>query len=220
MPDWLKFGRKADALDSRFSKDTPLREVRYAVVDTELTSLDTKSNRLLSIGAVAMDGPKIRIAEQFYTVVNPGVHVPAAGVLIHKLRPNDVEQGIAPEQALAELRKFIAGRVVVGHFVHIDMNVLRKELGDQQHELSNPAIDTAKAHRWILQKSPWCEDLEQQMANTTLAALAKIYDLDFHEAHHALDDAFVTARLWQKILAKLEGLKVATLGELLRVAKA
>lgn len=220
MPDWFKFGRKADALDARFSKDTPLREVRYAVVDTELTSLDTKSNRLISIGAIAMDGAKIRFAEQFYTVVNPCVHVPAESVLIHKLRPNDVEQGIAPEQALAQLREFIAGRVVVGHFVHIDMGVLRKELGDQQHELSNPAIDTAKAHRWILQNSPWREDLEQQMANASLAALAKLYDLDFHDAHHALEDAFVTARLWQKILAKLEGLRVETLGDLLKVAKA
>ena len=148
------------------------------------------------------------------------MHVPAESVLIHKLRPNDVEQGIAPEQALAQLREFIAGRVVVGHFVQIDMKALRKELGDQQHELSNPAIDTAKAHRWILQNSPWREDLEQQMANTSLAALAKIYELDFHEAHHALEDAFVTAQLWQKILAKLQGMKVKTLGNLLRVAKA
>ena len=220
MSDWFKFGRKADALDARFSKDTPLRELRYAVVDTELTSLDARSNRLLSIGAIAMDGTKIRIAEQFYTVVNPGVHVPAASVLIHKLRPNDVEQGIAPEVALAELREFIVGRVVVGHFVHIDMKALRKELGDQQQELSNPAIDTAKVHRWILQNSPWREDLEQQMANINLAALAGIYNLDFHEAHHALDDAFVTARLWQKQISRLEDLKIRSLGDLLRVAKA
>ena len=220
MRDWLKFGREAEKPDARFPKDTSLYDTRYAVVDTELTSLDTRSNRLLSIGAIAMDGTKIRIAEQFYTVVNPGVHVPAASVLIHKLRPNDVEQGIAPEVALAELREFIVGRVVVGHFVHIDMKALRKELGDQQQELSNPAIDTAKVHRWILQNSPWREDLEQQMANINLAALAGIYNLDFHEAHHALDDAFVTARLWQKQISRLEDLKIRSLGDLLRVAKA
>jgi DNA polymerase-3 subunit epsilon len=193
--------------------------VRYAVVDTELTSLDKRGNRLLSIGAIAMDGSKVRMAEQFYRVVNPGVHVPAESVLIHKLRPNDVEQGVPPEQALAELREFIEGRVV-GHFVQIDMQALRKELGDQQHELSNPAIDTAKAHRWILRNSPYREDLEQQMANISLAALAKIYEIEFQEVHHALEDAFVTARLWQKLLAKLETMKVRTLGELLKVARA
>jgi DNA polymerase III subunit epsilon len=220
MPDWFKFGRKTNSVDARFSKDTPLGDVRYAVVDTELTSLDARSNRLLSIGAIAMDGAKIRMAEQFYRVVNPGVHVPAEGVLVHKLRPNDVEQGIAPEEALAELREFIEGRVVVGHFVQIDMKALRKELGDQQHALRNPAIDTARAHRWILQNGPWREDLEQQMANISLASLAGVYNLEFHEAHHALEDAFMTARLWQKLLAKLETMKVANLGDILRVAKA
>lgn len=220
MAAWFKLGRRDGERDQQFPKDTPLRDLRFAVVDTELTSLDKRSNRLLSIGAIAMDGFKIRMAGQFYRVVNPGVLVPSESVLIHKLRPNDVEQGVAPEQALAELREFIEGRVLVGHFVRIDMQALRKELGDQQHELSNPAVDTAKAHRWILQNSPYREDLEQQMANISLAALAKIYEIDFHGAHHALEDAFVTARLWQKLLAKLETMKVETLGALLKVARA
>jgi DNA polymerase-3 subunit epsilon len=196
-----------------------MHDVRYAVVDTELTSLDTRSNRLLSIGAITMDGTKIRFGEQFYRVVNPGVEVPAAGVLVHKLRPNDVEQGIPPADALAELRRFIEGKVVVGHFVHIDLKALRKELGDEQHQLSNPAIDTARVHRWLLQNGPWKEDLEQQMENISLAALAGIYDLDFREAHHALEDAFVTARLWQKQISRLEGMKIRNFGELLRIAQ-
>ena len=220
MPDWLKFGRQAKNPDSRFPKDASLHDVHYAVVDTELTSLDARSNRLISIGAITMDGTKIRFGEQFYRVVNPGVHVPAAGVLVHKLRPNDVEQGISPEQALAELREFIEGKVLVGHFVHIDLKALRKELGDEQHQLSNPAIDTARVYRWLLQNGPWKEDLEQQMANISLAALAGVYNLDFHEAHHALEDAFVTARLWQKQISRLEGLKIRSLGDVLRVAKA
>jgi DNA polymerase-3 subunit epsilon len=220
MPNWLKFGSRASEPDARFPKELLLRDVRFAVVDTELTSLDKRSNRLLSIGAIAMDGSRIRMADQFYRVVNPGVHVPAESVLIHKLRPNDVEQGVAPEQALRELREFIEGRVLVGHFVQIDMTALRKELADQQHQLSNPAVDTAKAHRWILQNSPYREDLERQMANISLAALTKAYEIEFHEAHHALEDAFATARLWQKLLAKLKTMRVETLGELIKVAKA
>lgn len=110
--------------------------------------------------------------------------------------------------------------MVVGHFVHIDLKAMRKELGDEQYQLSNPAIDTARVHRWLLQNGPWQEDLERQMANISLAALAGIYHLDFHEAHHALEDAFMTARLWQKQISRLEGMKVRNLGELLRIAKA
>ena len=65
--------------DARFPKDASLHDVRYAVVDTELTSLDARSNRLLSIGAIAMDGTKIRFGEQFYRVVNPGVACSGGG---------------------------------------------------------------------------------------------------------------------------------------------
>jgi DNA polymerase-3 subunit epsilon len=220
MRPWFKFGRQARSYDPRFPKDTPLPEVPFAVVDTELTSLDSRSNRILSIGAIAMDGSKVRMAGQFYRVVNPGVAVPVQSVLVHKLRPDDVQQGVAPQQALAELREFVEGRVLVGHFVHIDLKALWKELGDLHYELSNPAIDTARAHRWILQNGPWQEDLVQQMENVSLEALAKLYDLDFHEAHHALEDAFVTARLWQKLLAKLQMMKITNLGDLLRISSA
>ena len=38
MVDGLKFGRSKTGLNARFSKDTPLHDVRYAVLDTELTS--------------------------------------------------------------------------------------------------------------------------------------------------------------------------------------
>jgi len=219
MPGWLKFEGRGEP-DSIFPRDAPLHSVHYAVIDTELTSLDTRNNRLLSIGAIAMEGPRIRLGEQFYRVINPGVAVPAQSVLIHKLRPNDVEGGEPPAQALADLHHFIAGKVLIGHFVKVDLQALRKELGDSAHTLSNPAIDTARVHEWILRHGPYREDLEQQLGNISLAALAEVYHLDFREAHHALDDAFVTARLWQKMIARLEAMKVCTLGGALRIGKA
>ncbi len=219
IPEWLKLGRGQND-DLLFPADASLLDLSYAVLDTELTSLDSRSNRLLSIGAVAMEGAKIRLGEQFYRVVNPGVTVPAPGVLIHKLRPSDVACGEPPEKALADLQQFIAGKVLVGHFVNVDLQALRKELGDARHQLRNPVIDTARVHRWALQQGPYREDLEQQLANVSLAALAKIYGLEFREAHNALDDAFVTARLWQKLMRVLEGMKVVTLRGLLRIGKA
>ncbi len=194
--------------------------MRYAVIDTELTSLDTRRNRLLSIGAIAMDEGKIRVGDQFYRVVNPGVELPVEGVLVHRLRPNDVEQGSPPVLALKELLEFIEGRVLVGHFLQIDLKVLRKELADEKSEFNNPALDTARVERWILQNGPCQEDLVYQLENIDLATLAKAYNLDFREAHHALDDAFVTARLWQKQLSRLETMGVGSLGDLLRIGKA
>jgi DNA polymerase III subunit epsilon len=219
MKSWLKLRRGPASPAEAASRDAPLHKLRYAVIDTELTSLDSRSNRLLSIGAIGMDGAKIRIGEQLYRVVNPGVSVPAEGVLIHKLRPNDVEGGEPPAQALAALQQFIADRVLVGHFVNIDLKVLRKELGDEGHKLNNPAIDTARVHRWLLRNGPCRDNLIHLLENIDLGSLAKFYKVEFHEAHHALDDAFVTARLWQKMLHQLQQLKVDTLNKLLRIAK-
>lgn len=216
MPRWLT-SREGQPAKNIYPPDTPIRSVRYVVLDTEFTSLDRRSNRLLSVGAVTMEGASIRMGEQFYRVLNPGVEVPTSTVLVHKLRPSDIEQGETPLQVLADLRNYIAGAVLVGHFIKIDADLLRKELRATEHSLDNPAVCTAQVHRWLLRNGRYSEDLFHRLENVDLASLAKIYDIEFHEAHHALDDAFVTARLWQKLIYQLEAHGVRTLAELLKV---
>jgi DNA polymerase III alpha subunit (gram-positive type) len=56
-----------------------------------------------------------------------------------------------------------------------------------------------------------------RLENVDLASLAKIYNIEFREAHHALDDAFVAARLWQKLMYQLEAQGVHTLADLLKI---
>ena len=214
---WRKLRRHTNPA---FPSDTPLHSTRFIVLDTEFTSLDKRSNRLLSIGAIAMQGPRIRMGEQFYRVLNPGVEVPSAGVLVHKLRPNEVAGGDAPLAALEELRHFLAGSVLVGHFVKMDLEILRKELRGTDQTLDSPVIDTAQVHRWLLRRGRYSEDLFQRLENVDLASLAQHYKIEFHEAHHALEDAFVTARLWQKLLHELEAHAIHTLGQLLKLGRA
>jgi len=214
MRHWLKFGE----WKSKYPPETPIHSVRYVVIDTEFTSLDQRSNRLLSVGAVTMEGASIRMGEQFYRVLNPGVEVPASTVLVHRLRPNDIERGEVPLEALAELRDYIDGAVLVGHFIKMDLKLLRKEMGEEPGQaLDGLGVDTAKVHRWLLRNGRYTEDLFHRLEIQDLASLAKLYNIECHEAHHALDDAFVTARLWQKLLYQLEARGVRTLGGLLKI---
>ncbi len=219
MRRWLGFSRANESAAPAPANNARLDSLRYAVVDTELTSLDSRRNRLLSIGAIAMDGAKIRLNQQFYKVVNPGVAVPGAGVPIHKLRPCDVENGEPMAQVLNELRAFLQGAVLVGHFVSIDLHVLRKEMSGTGHSLDSPAIDTARVHRWILRHTASSESLVHQLEHLDLPTVAEAYKLDYQEAHHALDDAFLTARLWQKMIHVLQGMNAGTLGAVLRFAR-
>jgi DNA polymerase III epsilon subunit-like protein len=216
MPSWFKRAARIQKDDKpALSKDTALDSLRYVVLDTELTSLDQRTNRLLSIGAIAMHGPSIQLGNQFYREVNPGVSIPAESVVIHKLRVEDLAGGDPPGHVIDGLCTFIEGAVLVGHCVDIELKILRKEMGQSGHTFSNPAIDTARIHHWILRHSRYSEDLPVQLENLDLATLAKFYSLDVQNAHHALSDAFLTARVWQKMLYTLKGKGVGTLRKLL-----
>jgi len=217
MRNWL--ASLLPSSNPAFGLSTPLRDTRFVVVDTELTSLERRTNHLLSIGAIAMNGSTIRLGEQFYRVVNPGTEVPVESILIHGLRPADVGIGSPPADAVHEFGDFIKDAVLVGHFIGIDVDALRKEFRATGESLSNPFLDTSRAFHWLRlqdQKLRGLSDVHEQL---NLAALAGRYDLDAGEAHHALCDAFVTAQLWQRLLLELEDNGVFTLGQALRVAR-
>jgi len=220
MFSWLKGERREKNKSSRFSKDAALHSLRYVVLDTELTSLDKRANRLLSIGAIAMEGPRIQVGGQFYRVVNPGVPVPAESVLIHTLRSEDVEAGEPLSTVLEEFCGFIRGAVLIGHFLDIDLGVLRKELGASGHQMDNPAVDTARIHHWLLRQGPYSEDLHVRLEELDLPTVAKAYGLEQLDAHHALSDAFLTACAWQRMMPMAEQRGIRNLGQLLRIGRA
>ena len=215
MTDWFR-----RASGHAIPKNSLLESLRYVVIDTELTSLDQRTNRLLSIGAIAMQGASIALGGQFYRVVNPQVPVPAETVVIHKLRSEDVQAGEPPASVLDEFSRFVQGAVLVGHFIHVDLKILRKEMLQTGHELGNPGIDTARVHHWLLRQGPYSDDLAIQLEKLDLATLAKHYRLEPDNAHHALSDAFLTARIWQKMIYALRAKEVVSLGNLLRIARA
>src|SRR5579871_92429 len=111
MAAWIQALSKLVTPERLLVPDAPLRSLRYVVLDTELTSLDARTNRMLSVGAIAMHWTKIRLPEQLYLVVNPGVPVPAETVVIHGLRPADVARGESPRHAAEELLKFATDAV-------------------------------------------------------------------------------------------------------------
>jgi DNA polymerase-3 subunit epsilon len=219
MRGWWMGGSRGSESRS-LPQDVPLDSVRYVVLDTELTSLDHRTNRLLSIGALAMQGPSIQLGHQFYRVVNPEVSIPAQGVVIHKLRSEDVQRGGALEEALTDFCRFVTGAVLVGHFVGIDLKILRKEMSQWGQKLDNPSIDTVRVQQWMLRHGTYSEDLHVKLEKLDLRALAKFYGVELQDAHHALSDAFLTARVWQKMLHALSQRGVSTLRKLIRIGGA
>ena len=216
MAIWRK--RQTGTDDHSIPGDAPLDSLRYVVLDTELTSLEHRTNRLLSVGAIAMQGASVQLGEQFYRTFNPQVEIPAESIVIHQLRSQDVENAGHISRTLEEFSQFIRGAVLVGHFAHIDLKILRKEMTQTGHILINPAIDTARVHHWLLRRGTYSEELPLQLEKLDLATVGKTYGVDSANAHHSLSDAYLTARLWQKMLFALQTQGVATLRKLLKIA--
>lgn len=216
MRSWLT--SFVSGMEGTISRSAPLHSLRYVVVDTELTSLDRRTNRLLSVGAIAMDGTKIRLDEQFYSVVNPGIEIPAETILIHGLRPVDIEQGATPETALRSFAGFLGNAVLVGHFAGIDRDVLQKEFRAIGIKLKNPTICTARAYHWLELHQARLRGLDESNAQADLYSVAGLYSLEVIQLHHALYDSFLTAQVWQRLLEELRMSGVRTFGELLRIA--
>ncbi len=199
-----------------FRGSVPLRESRFVVFDTELTSLDRKTNRMLSIGAIAMQGTNIRLGEQFYRLVNTSEAVPRESILIHGLRPADIAEGDTPSQVVRDFYAFAEGAILVGHHVSIDLQALRKEL---QETFANPHLCTARTAHWLHMQREQKRGLDEVDMPLNLAALAQEYGIEAAEAHHALGDAFTTAQLWQRLLVELEAHGITTLAEALKIAR-
>lgn len=220
MFNWLKNLVSGHNSRSPFPAESRLDSLVYTILDTELTSLDSRSNRVLSIGALRMEGRKILLGQQFYRVLNPGVAVPAETVLVHGLRPADITQGESPALAVAELLEFATGTVLVGHFLATDLAALRKEMPNRDG-LRDPAIDTARVRRWLnRRRSGYREDRGHVVEKVDLVSLSRQYGLEVHDVHHALYDAFLTAQLWQRLMAELELLGVRNWKALLRFGRA
>jgi DNA polymerase-3 subunit epsilon len=213
--------RKAESRgEPEIPHDAPLGSLRYVVLDTELTSLEHRTNRLLSVGAIRMKGASIRLGEQFYRMVNPEVEIPAESIVVHQIRSDDVKGADSTSKMFDELNQFIRGAVLVGHFAHIDLKILRKEMTRTGHTLENPAIDTARVHHWLLRQGRYSEDLALQLEKLDLETVAKLFGLNPENAHHALADAFLTAQLWQKMQAALHNKGISNLKKLLKIGAA
>ncbi len=117
--------------------------------DLETTSLDPKSAEILSIGAVKIRGERVLASQHLHLLVKPTHGIDRELIVAHRLRNVDVENGLAPEDAIRQLLAFIGARPLVGYCLEFDVAVvnryLKKWLGirlpNQQTEVSTLYYD-------------------------------------------------------------------------------
>jgi len=218
LPAWLK---SQQGLRKSFDRERSIDQVDFVAFDTELTGLDFKQDSIISIGAVKLKGTAILPAETFYRLVKPECELKSKSVVVHELTHSDLECAEDILDVVGDFVKFVDNAVLIGHFVHIDLNfvnkVLRQNFGVS---LKNFAVDTATLHDWLYDSdSRFAQHYKGMTIQSDLFSMARKYGVEGGKSHNAFSDAYITAQLFQRFVPFLPGCGVKTLKELLKVAR-
>lgn len=209
---WKSYIQSMDQLPE---SSTPLQEVPFVVLDTETTGFDARQDKVLSVGAVKVQGGQVWVSESFACLVRQEVALGNKSPEVHGLlRPQLTQEGLPEQEALAQLLRFCGNAVLVGHHIGFDLamvNVMVRRCGIHG-KLLNPCIDTAQLARRLEQ--PRLHPDAFRPADYTLDALISKYNLPSEARHTAPGDAFMTAILLLKLLAKARKRGIMTVREL------
>jgi len=178
--------------DPRFAMLLQEQNEELVSLDCETTSLNVRDAELLSIGAVKIRGQRILSSESFYVLVRPERKPDAGNVRIHGLRPRDVSDGLAPQDAITRLLDFIGGRPLVGYYLEYDVAILNKyvqpltgiKLPNRQIEVSGRYYD------YKLRQNP------DSNVDLRLATLVDDLRVPALPRHDALNDAITASMLY------------------------
>jgi DNA polymerase-3 subunit epsilon len=177
-----------------------LKDVRFVVLDTETTGLDTENDRILCIGALALKNKTIAIQESLEVYVKQQLYHPKS-IQIHGILKDEHKKCVTELDALKQWLAFLKDAVIVAHHAGFDLAMMNNAL--KRHglpNLRNKVLDTAALYKRTLIKSPILERKEQY----SLDDLADKFNISKKDRHTALGDAYITAIAFMAILGRLE----------------
>jgi DNA polymerase-3 subunit epsilon len=182
----------------RFLYDAPPPN-EWVSVDCETTGLDTRQDDIIAIGAVRIVGNRVMTSEALSILVRPSKGVSADSVRIHRLREQDVAQGLEPEEAMRQLLTFIGSRPLVGYFLEFDVAMINRVLFPMLGvALPQPKIEVSTLfyeHKRRLSRGPE----QDRHIDLRFDTLMDELDLPRRDAHDALNDAVMAALAFIKL---------------------
>jgi len=181
------------------------RPRRLVAFDLETTGLSPRTDRILEVGAVALDAGLQRIGE-IELLVDPGMPIPLAIQRLTGITADDVSGAPSPAEAVAQLADFCEGAALVAHGGNFDMAFLASLLPEAFSQ--RLMFDTLELARVMLPASP----------SHSLPLLSGLLGLDHARPHRALSDASATGDLLVRLVELAGALDRATRAEMQRVA--
>lgn len=180
-----------------FSKaqEQNLVKIRFVVFDTETTGLNTKNDRILSIGCIAIKALKIKVPDQLELYLRQDTFN-ADTVKIHGLLKEGKLIKIEESKAIKLFLDYIENAVLIAHHAAFDVAMINASLARLGlPKLKNRVLDTGS----LFQKT----EIDTSKTHFSLDELANRFKIPLHDRHTASGDAYITALLFLKLVAKL-----------------
>jgi DNA polymerase-3 subunit epsilon len=178
-----------------FFKDTKsdsLEKQRFIVFDTETTGLHIDTDRILSIGAVAVVNKTIKVADQLECYIIQETYKKET-VKVHGLLKEGTLKKIKEDEAIILFLKYIKNAVLVAHHADFDIAMINKCLQRMNlPKLKNKVIDTGN----VFNKTRLAVDKQ----HINLDLLSQKFNIPQHDRHTAAGDAYITALIFVKLL--------------------
>ncbi|MDV7188449.1 3'-5' exonuclease [Lutibacter sp. TH_r2] len=177
------------------TKYANFENIRFVALDTETTGFDFNEDRVLSIGAIALESNKILVKDSFEIFIKQDVFKKES-VKIHGIRKNGLETKFEEEEALKQFLEYLDDAVIIAHHTAFDVTMINQALKRYNAgPLISKSLDTNYIHK--------------KMSNSTefnkifsLDELCVIYNVKPYDRHNAAGDALLTAQVFLKLLGK------------------
>lgn len=184
-----------------------IKNTRFVVFDTETTGLNTKIDKILSIGAVAVINNTIDVADSFEVYLKQETFN-SDSVKIHGILKGGNLQKINESEAVEKFINYIGNSVLVAHHAGFDIEMFNTCLKKMKLKiLKNKTIDTGVLYKKLKGKKD---------AQFSLDILSGEFRISQSDRHTASGDAYITAHLFLKILSKLKKERTVHFSDLFR----
>ena len=162
---------------------------RWVVVDTETSGLDPNRDRLLAIGAVAVDEDGILLGDSFEVIVGGEPRGDAANIVVHGIGHGAQTTGTPPRDALTAFRAWAGEAPRVGFHTDFDGAVLRVAYAGAGLPVDErPWLDLALLAGALAPRG-------RRGGDRSLDDWLHAFDIECSTRHNAASDALATAEL-------------------------
>jgi DNA polymerase III subunit epsilon len=183
---------------------------RWVILDVETTGMDTGSDSLLSIGAVAMVDGCIRPSDSLELYVRPRVIGSRENILVHGIGQAAQAAAQEPRQACIQFLDYAGQAPLLAFHAAFDRAFIARAIKTYLNQpFSNPWLDVAQLAAAV-QPQAKAKSLDEWLAFAGLASVGR---------HSASGDAFTTALLLQRLVRSSGQARFGDLQKLARQAR-